>query len=508
MPNLQPYSYRPSNRQPSSAIPLSTTVGGVDSPSASWAEMWHKWELIQDLLGGTLAMRQAGKKWLPPEPRENPQGYEARLNRSYLYGAFRDTVQKLAAKPFSKPTVLSGKLPELLKEITHDADLQGRDLTQFARHIFEDGLKWGLSHILVDFPATGGGLSLADERSQGIRPYFVHVSPLDLIAWQSNIRADGGEELTQVRFRERRTEYDDTFGETAVDYIRVINQDSWELWRKPPKEEEYLKIEEGTHSFGAVPMMTFYTTRADFMKATPPLEDLAWMNLAHWQSLSDQRNILRFARVGILFASGFSEEEIESGISIGPSNMISSTNPEAKMSYVEHSGNAIGAGENDLTALEARMEVLGLQPLVESTGGVTATARAMDEARTHSNIQAWIRGLENAFEGCYAMAAQWANSPLPEDFAVDVFNDFGISLSATEDVRALMDMRVAGLITQQTFLEEVKRRGVLADEVDIESEMENLESAISEALDLLPPQPLREPEPAKEDVEPAKEDAE
>ena len=181
------YPYQYGQKGPSAPglnIPAGSRTGKnvVDMPSSGYLEMVPKWELIEDLMGGTLAMRSAGKKWLPPESRENAVNYEARLNRSYLYGAFKDTIQKLSSKPFSKPVAISGSLQDPLDMIVSDADLRGRDLTQFARMVFEDGLKYGMAHVLVDYPNTGGGLSRGAERSQGIYPYFCHIRPTDLLA--------------------------------------------------------------------------------------------------------------------------------------------------------------------------------------------------------------------------------------------------------------------------------------------------------------------------------------
>ena len=353
---------------------------GVAAPSAPYIAMLEKWEPITDLCGGTIQMRKAGRRWLPIETRESPSGYEARLKRSYLYGALTDTVQKLVAKPFARPITVAGDIPEQLEAIQGNADLEGRDLTQFSRNVFADALKYGLSHVLVDFPTNGGALTLAEERRLGQRPYFAHIQAQDLFAWKVGQGSDGAHKVTEIRFRERAVEYGPNFEELEANFIRVIDEEGYQRWRKEDGKDWTL-IEEGTHSFGRVPLATFYTQRVDFMEGTPPLEDLAWLNIAHWQSHSDQRNILRFARVGILFASGLSEEEIESGISIGPSQLVHSTNPDAKLQYVEHTGKAIQSGENDLASLEKRMEVLGLSPLVERTAGSTATGRALDESR-------------------------------------------------------------------------------------------------------------------------------
>ncbi|MAK37623.1 MAG: hypothetical protein CMC15_15805 [Flavobacteriaceae bacterium] len=482
------------NHLPSYGMPMGMKPS-VAKPTEAYFRMLPKWQLIDDLMGGTLTMRSAGRQWLPMEDRESAHNYDMRLQRSYLYGAFKDTIQKLSAKPFSKPVATSGAMPEQMEAMVENIDYRKRDLTQFARLIFEDGLKYGLGHVLVDFPMTGGNLSYGAERSSGVRPYFCRIAPRDMISWRTERQADGSERLVQIRFVERRTEYGDNFEEKVCEYIRVIEPKMWQLWKKEDDSEDYIKVDEGTHSYDGVPLATFYTAQEDYLTATPPLEDLAWLNLAHWQSLSDQRNILRFARIGILFASGLDEEEIEQGVTVGASQLISSTNPDAKLQYVEHSGRAIGAGEDDLKRMEERMEVLGLQPLIQATGNATATARAMDEAKTHSNIQAWIRGLENTLQTAFEFASEWIGTTMPEDFAVDIFNDFGVSLSATDDMKSLIAMKQAGLIQHQTFLDEVKRRGILADQIDSQDEIEAIgEEAVADMQAMSLQVPIEEEE--------------
>lgn len=441
----------------------------VSNPNEAHLAMASRWDLINDLLGGTLAMRGANTKWLPREEGESQRSYDSRLNRSFLYGAFADTIQKLSAKPFSKGIVVEEGLPDALADIVNDADLNGRDLSTFARQTFEDAVTYGLAHILVDYPAVDAGLNLAEERASGVRPYFVAIKPTDMLAWQTSKEANGREKVTQIRFRENRTKFDG-FEEKQEEIIRVIDEQGWQVWAK--QDNEWALESEGTHTFGAVPLLTLYTNRKGFMVANPPLEDLAWLNLAHWQSLSDQRNILRFARMAILFGSGFSNEEIENGVVIGASSLTASTNPDARLQYVEHSGKAIGTGEADLQKIEERMEVLGLQPLVASTGNATATARAMDEAKTHSNIQSWITALEDVLEKAYAMAGDWIGATLADDFTVSVFKDFGVTLSADMDIKSLTAMKQAGMISHRTFLQEVKRRGLLDDAVNIDEEIE------------------------------------
>ena len=447
----------------------------VNSIGSEYSIMAEKWELLHALMGGTRTMREGKTRWLAKEPRESNEAYENRLNRSFLYNYYRDTIDKLVSKPFSRPVICLGGASVQTKEWEDNMDLSGKNITQFARDVFTAGVTYGLSHILIDFPRISPNVTLADEREAGVRPLFVHVNPTQVIGWRTETLDTGKERLTQVRIHERKTEPDGEFGDKEVDYIRVFTPDTWELWRKDKDEEEYNQVSFGEHSFGEVPLVTYYVSQTGTLTATPPMEDLAWLNLAHWQSMSDQRNILRFARVGILFAAGFSEEEMEEGITIGPNQLIRSTNSDARVSYVEHKGNAISTGQEDLDKLEERMKVLGLQPIVQRSGNQTATGRVLDESRTHTSIQAWIRALENTLRKAFEYASSWTNSELPSDFSIDINNDFGLSERIGDDIRSLIEMRKAALLSGDTFLREVKRRGLLSEVVDIEAELGSIE---------------------------------
>jgi hypothetical protein len=451
----------------------------VDSHCLDYVDMAKHWTLIQDLMGGTLAMRAASTTWLPMEEGEESTGYTARLNRSILFGGFKDTVENLSSKPFARAINLQNNdsLPEQLQALENNADRTGKSLTQFAREVMESAIQYGLCHILVDYPAirpTGDEdiPSLATQQQQDIRPYFVKIEAPSLIGWRIATDETGKPILTQIRIQEDTVEPDGEYGEERVERIRVLFPDKWELHTKR-SGGDWVR-EKGVISGNSVgiPLVTFYINPTGQLTAMPPFEDLAFLNLAHWQSDSDQRNILRFARVGLLAMTGLTDEDMERKIVWGPNRVFRTTSTDADIKYVEHSGKAIEAGRKDLEQLVESMEVLGLQPLMERGQGKTATGRAMDEARQESSIQSWIRNLERALLKCYEIAAAWVGTQeLPEDFAIDIFSDFGISIRGTEDIDKLIDMREKSMISHETFLREIKRRATLSDSVDIEDEI-------------------------------------
>lgn len=459
----------------------------VAKRSPFYERMRARWPLVDALLGGTEAMRRGRTEWLPKHPEETHAGYERRIKNGFLLEAFADAIERVVSKPFSRDAVVKASLPEMLEPIIDNADQRGRNLTQFARDVFDDGVSYGLSHILVDFPQVGTGMNLGMQRRLRLHPYFTHVKHDALIGGRWELLPTGQTRLAQIKLVESSVEPDGPYSEKETERIRVINAPTlaengepgapgtWELWRKADEsEEDWVKEAEGTHTFPGIPLVTFYADRCGVLEANIPFRKLAWLNLAHWQSSTDQRNILSVARVGILFASGFTAKEIDGGITIGPNNYIFSTNPEAKMVYVEHSGAAIGAGRQDLEDLKADMAAVSLQPITQQPGRQTATARAMDESKNESVAQAWVRGLENALLDAFRAAAAWVNLELPDDVSVDVHNDFGLTQRAIEDLKALGEAYDRGSITARTYLGELQRRGVISEDLDIEQELEDV----------------------------------
>lgn len=445
------------------------TRATVETPSAAYCAMQERWELLHDLRGGTLTMRNAGTRWLPRHERESESLWRARLERTFLYNAFNDTIEGLASKPFTRPITLAGDIPERLSGLAKDADRQGASLTTFAQRVFEDALVHGLSHILIEYPQATGAETLADERENGLNPYFVHVPATALIGWRSIRDLNGREVLSEIRIREERSEADGPYTDARVTYTRVYRQWEWVLYRNMGAAEDPVEVARGPNTLGEVPLVTLYLRRTGLLTADPPLEDLAWVNVAHWQSQSDQRNILHIARCPMLAESGVSADDRQSTpIIIGPTSVRSYSDPQARAYWIEVSGGSIGAGRQDLVDLESKMQILGNQPLVSRTGEMTATGEAIEEAKSQSAMQCWLRLFEAALRSCYGVAAKWVRESLPESFSVDIWSDFAIGLKAAEEATWLLNARTAKELGRTTFLREIRRRGLLAETVDID----------------------------------------
>lgn len=432
----------------------------ISTPCHEYLEMDEAWELPEALIGGTRKMRKAREKWLPREPKEDLVAYENRLKRTALFNAYGRTVTTLCGLPFAYPVTIEN-IPQQLSYIIEDADSMGADITNLAYSLLKDQVHFGLTHILVDMPAIAGEITYKEEIDYKVRPYFSHISPVNLFAW-SYERVGGVTNLTEIRIKEYIVEKDG-FGEKEYDQVRVVTPESFTIWRKVDKEWKQYG-ESIPNPLGFIPLVTIYGNQTGFMTGEPSMEDLAWLNLRHYQKVSDQDNIIHVASVPILFGSGFDEGEMD-GASVGPNTLLTASRESADLKYVEHSGAAIGAAETSISRLEERMAASGADLIVrKSVDRQTATSRKIDQSESISLLQQMINALETGLQKAVQYAGRWIDVEAKEV----VFN-VGDNLD-TNDASApnLIDILTNYILehegmTLDQAVNELRRRGILSD---------------------------------------------
>jgi len=452
------------------------------------------WQMIRDINGGTAAMRDAGRLYLPQEPAEPESEYFNRLSRSVFTNYYAEIVDRLIARPLKDPIVLGEDVPSNIEALTENMDMLGSDINVFARNVLKSAIDDGVTHVLVDYPVTrtdeiqgafpDGSLSLEQEQRLGVRPYAIHIPALDLIGWKYVMLPTGRKVLTQIRYIEhvKRPHPENSFLQVTVRRIRVYEIGSVTVYeeqrRQNTKESDWVIVAQYETTLDYIPLVSLYTDRVGFMTGKPALLDLAYLNIAHWQSDSDQRNIVHIARVPILFGTGLGTAEdgpASFQLQVGAGTFTRGPKG-ATLEYVEHSGKGIESGINDLRDLEERMEALGVQMLVRRPrGSETATGDIIDKASEESSMGMIARSLEKCLEDVLDHMARWLNMGADAGGSVTVFKDFGVTLGADKDLELLQKDRQAGDISRMSYWNEQKRRGVLSDDFDPEQEEQLLE---------------------------------
>jgi hypothetical protein len=460
----------------------------IATPCRAYAESVEAWDMADDLCGGTQRMREAGSKYLPRRKKEADEDFKFRQSLAFLYPGFASAIGDLTSRPFEREVTLIGAGPDA-ERIAADVDRAGTDITEHASDRFVSGLKYGVSHVLVEM-AGDGEQSRADELQGKARPYFVAIHPKNLLGARF---AD--QRLVGIRFRTFTDEPDGEFGEKLVERVVVweLQPEGWILVRRWVKAdaasaakgeggwiEEQQKQARPARPFAQIPMDTVWFGEPNGIAARTPLYDLAWKNLEHFQARARHRYSLEFSAAGLLWISGMAQKELEAqgGVSIGGAHALTISNADGKVGVAESTGASLASSKDDCDGLMREMRSLGQRHL-EERSTATATGERVDESRATSNVKRWIRLLESGMRRCFGWAAQWQGQELPESFGVQIFSDFSPLTDRSTD--ALRDAFAQGALSLETYLREMQRRGIVAADLDIEEEVERIETASAAA---------------------------
>jgi len=470
----------------------SVTVG---QPTAAYLESMGNLELIDALMGGTKAMREGGRTFLPQEELESDTAYENRKTRSFLLNAFDRTVQRLTGEVFSKELNKGENFNEALSEWCDDVDGEGKNLDRFSWEVFAAALSRGYTFLLVDYPAANimvaedGKPYFVDEdgteklftkgleKEKNYKPYLVHVLPKNLIGCRTAV-INGKRTLTQIRIKETTEEDEGEFGTKMVERIRVINRGSWQLWVKndvdianvnqTEKKEDVFELEkEGLTTLDEIPLISiFFGRRISAITADAPLQGLADLNLQHYQSASDQRNILHFARLVIFFGKLLQVDESTNKVKFGANQLVHGNDPASDLKSVEHQGAAIGAGRQDLKDLEELMGMYGLTQMMPKTGNVTATGRAIDSSESNSALKTYALVFQDAINQAFYYVSLLLG--IGENAGQILVNTEFSNIIADTSAEVLIKAYVEKILSREVVFNELKRRGMVANDTDFD----------------------------------------
>ncbi len=447
----------------------------VQDQSAEVKAMAGNWHIAESLLGGTAAMRAAGTAYLPKWPNEDQESYAARLATATLFPAMARTISVMGGKPFAKQVVLSEDVPPKISAWCENCDQQGNNFHSFLADVMAEQLGFGLCGVLVDYSKKPAEVKTqAEEAALGLRPYMVFIRHHQILGWKAE-RRDGSMVLTQLRIAEWAEVPDGAYGTVYKKRVRVLEPGLYQVWEEGAKpDDDWTLVEGDVTTLSAIPFVPFYGKKQGFMCGVSPLLDLAYLNVKHWQSQSDQDTILHVARVPILVITGADQGDAEGkgGFNLTVGAKAAVTLPlNATMEYVEHSGGAIDAGAKSLEALEAQMVTTGAELLVVKPGDAKSATQSNNEAEANkSDLQRLVEATEDSADQVLQFMADWVKEPTGGH--VSLFKDFGAGSLTDVSAQLILSMQQGGLITKETAIREQQRRGTLSPDINPETELE------------------------------------
>jgi len=463
-----------------------TYLGGGDNPfskTRAVLDMTKAWEIMKAVTNGTEYLRDNSEAFLPLEPREDYDAYLSRVNRSVFSPYTQRLVRAATGLILRKPITVIGD-PYWTDVFVKDVDGCGSDLDEYARRLLICALTYGHSNTLVDFPAPTGARSLAEERDQNRRPYWIEVDPANIYGWRLDREVNYGK-LIQVRIAEQAVVPEGDFGEKVFDQIRVIEPGNYRIYRKkettkdmytqdesfagnfdsPANEKDYELVESGEFSLGEIPLVTVYAGKTDTMTSKPPLLDIAYLNLAHFQRQADLIHSLHVASQPLLVMEGWDDQTKDMAISV---NYAMATQPGNKVYYVEPAASAFEAQAAEIQELQLQMATLGISTLSQQKFvAESADARRLDRVDTNSMLSMVSLDLEQKVQKAFNLSADYLGLEPPE---VKISRDFDIDRLIGQDITALTSLFDQNVIDREEFRDILVQGEVLPNANEAESD--------------------------------------
>lgn len=378
--------------------------------------------LSRDCFEGNAKIKAEETKYLPRAQGENPRNYAVRLSRSVYYNVFGRTVDGLVGQVFRREPKLSDDTPAAIKGDEkgkgghwENIDNAGTSGDAFLREILQDALTAGHAAILVDFPNLG--LVVHRGQEEGARPYWIAIKKENILSWRTTV-IDGQTILVQVVLLECTMVPNGLFGEKEQKRYRVLyrNDDGVVGYSLLAITEDKRVIEVEAGIYGnqdEIPLAEITTSGSKgIFESDPPLVDLAYMNIAHYQQLSDYFNSIYKSNVPILTRIGADNGGGDAKDVTVSADAMMDLPLGASLQYTSHDGAALAQSKAALDDLKADMGTLGLSMLTpQKRTAETAQAKRMDKSTEDSGLAVTAQGVENGGGKALKIHAKYLKLP-------------------------------------------------------------------------------------------------
>lgn len=457
--------------------------------------------VCRDVAAGTALLREKAQTYLPRFPLESAAGYAVRVSQAVLFNGFARTVEGLAGMVMAQDPELGEDVPAEIRGNKdgsgghwEDIDNAGTHGDVFVADRLDAALTDGHSLIFVDMPPKNPEVaSLLDEQRLAIRPFWVPIDKANVLRW-STVRDGGRVRLASFAYRHEVVERDpkDEYSEVCYTQVREYwlsvdpdhggkQQVAFRVWRRDGEggQAKWSVTPAAYMSISEIPLAVIYGgKRTGFLESKPPLEDLAYENISHFQHLSDYRNALHVAGIPIPWANGLAEGEV---IKAAPDEII--TLPTGgTLNYLEPTGAALGHSRTEIQDSQMRMASLGiamLQP--ETRAAETAEGKRIDKAAKDSALSRTARSLEDGIEQALRFHAMWLGKGTDAGGSITINRDFERLVLSPAEVTEMRTLVREGRWSVDLLWDRLEAGGWMPRGFDRELEKSRLEKTAAAA---------------------------
>ncbi len=453
-----------------------------------YAEMQDVWQMCRDASTGQRAIHKAGVKYLPKlGGQENPE-YEAYKARALYFNATGRTVEAMTGLIFRKQPTIGES--DALSSFYQDIDLAGGSLEGFARALVEDILKVGRAGVLVDCPPaisseTGGALTIEQAHRLGQRPYLTLYRANRIINWRLG-RVGNVTKLVQVFLTE---DYEDDSGETK-EQIRELfldGQYQQRIWREITtrhlmggSKTGWIVFDEITPTRNGAPIRDIPFFFAGPKEGTsdvqnPPIESLAYVNIAHYRNSADLENGAHVAGLPTPWVNGIDNPEDVPELHLG-ANTVLKLPSGSEAGFLQCGSEGFATLEKAMDRKEQQMAALGARMLSpEKAQAEAAESHNIKRGGENSVLAALAGSVERTLTQALRFMAEWIGAN-PEDAKIELNKDYLPSPMDAPTLREWLAGWQSGAYSFETMWAGLQQGELVPENVSAEDERERLDS--------------------------------
>lgn len=462
----------------------------VNALHPEYDKMQKKWKRAIAVCKGQDAVHEGGSEYLPRLSEQTDDEYAAYKKRTPFYNASWRTVVGLQGMLFRKPPKV--KVPEGMKDMLKDVTLTGVPLHIFVLQLVEECLKLGRVGVFVDYPVAPDNATRADVIAGNFRPSMKMYKALSIINWKTKLIKNKVvlsmvvlKEVEEVAIDEFATRMEEQF--RVLDLVEVDGKHIFRvrLFRIDANQGElpvgnpvFPKLK--GKNMESIPFQFIGVDDVSWKVDEPPLIDLFDMNLSHYRTTADYEHGCHFTGLPTAVISGYVPEANEDGTKekfcIGSMTAWVFPRPDAKASYLEFTGQGLGALRENLERKEGYMAILGARMLeVDVKGGVesanTAALHRGGEQSTLSSVaQATSMGVTLAME----IFRDYAD--VTGEIAFELNRDFFPVPMDALTITAIIAGWQNGAYSYDTMFENLQKGEIIKPDQDVKGELALIEA--------------------------------
>lgn len=436
------------------------------------------WQKCRDAIEGQEAVHARGEAYLPRLTEQNFAEYDAYKRRTPYYAASGRTADGLVGMVFRKEPEI--ETPAAMQGYIDDMTLSGIDASELSRMVLHEIVQTGRVGVLVEYPRVAEQPSnLAAATELNLRPYASVYKAESIINWRVERR--NNKMMATLVVLSEVYEQAGIFATSYQDQLRVLTLREGfyqqQIWRKAKDGGDFELIDEITPTKNGaplreIPFFAFGVEELSLSIQQPPLLDLCNLNLSHYRTNADLEHGAHFTGLPTPFIAGLQLGENEK-ISIGSAIAILAPDPQAKASYLEFTGQGLGALEKLLDRKEAQMAAIGARMLAPEKAGVEAVETVQIRNSGETSVLASLanlisRGMNNVLE----FMRDWSGIAGTCVFRLNT--DFMPVKMTAPELTALVGAWQSGAISMPTLFHNLKQGEIVAEDRTLEDEQSDL----------------------------------